>query len=421
MFLALDNPRHAEYDSEAKAIEYLCKKESIVALARDIVKNGLNPLDRIGLVPIEQKAARGTARNYRVEEGNRRVCALKLLLDPELAPAELRKTFEKLSQDWSPIKTVNAVVFQNSDEVRIWLDRIHAGEMNGIGRRRWDAEQKARFDGDNKNKFAQALLDYAESAGMLTAEQRHGKITTVQRFLNNDTFRETLGIQASPDELLRTRPKPDFDIMLRRYIADLTSEKPVSERAVSSRMNKTEIIEYARPLSDLGGVTATRISAEPLAVENSQKKERKAKDPKPRRPQKRTHVAFDNDIYKALQGYGNYKLEKLYHSICTIDLDDHTLLISVGAWSFFETLTACAGRSNTISFDAFLSKGKLSQLGISDTKSPLAALRRINEHGNSTKHHHLAASFNGEQLINDMEVLREVILACIAEAVKGAT
>jgi hypothetical protein len=41
-----------------------------------------------------------------------------------------------------------------------------------------------------KNKAAQALLDCAEAEKMISAEERVGKLTTVQRFLGSDIFRE---------------------------------------------------------------------------------------------------------------------------------------------------------------------------------------------------------------------------------------
>ena len=179
-------------------------------------------------------------------EGNRRLCAVKLVADPELAPANLRKAFQKLADDPATvkIKTVPVVAFGDEDEVRLWLDRIHNGPQGGIGRKSWNAEQKARNDGDNKNKSAQALLDYAQAEGMLTEEERSGKITTVQRFLGNDVFREAIGFdQIDVDDVGRTRPKAEFDIILKRFIRDLIKKKDVH-----SRMNKPEIVTYARPL-----------------------------------------------------------------------------------------------------------------------------------------------------------------------------
>jgi hypothetical protein len=215
IFLNTANPRHEPVSAEANTIEKLCSKENVQELARDIVRHGTNPLDLVGLVPIDARKTERGQPNFIVAEGNRRVCALKLLNDPDLAPANLRKAFETLSTKAQTITTVTAVVFPTMDDARLWMDRIHNGFQGGIGRRSWTADQKARNDGGNKNKLAQLVLDYAEQHRMLNAGERTRRLTTAQRFLNNDVLQETVGIdQSDPDVLNRTRPKEEFDIML---------------------------------------------------------------------------------------------------------------------------------------------------------------------------------------------------------------
>lgn len=413
IFLLLDNPRHEPFDSEAKAIEHLCEKEDIYPLARDIAKNGLNPLERLALFPVEKrKGSKGDA-SYHVAEGNRRICAVKLLHDPELAPAKLRKSFEKLAETWTPIINVPAAIFSDIDSVRLWLERVHNGPQGGIGRKQWSSDQKTRFDGGNKNKAAQALLDYAVSEKMLSPDDRKGKLTTVQRFISNDVFREIMGFdQSNPDDASRTRPKAEFDIIVRRFVRDL-----VAGEEVNSRMNKDPIIKYARGLGTLSGVTPTRIEAESLTTDSPSESAKKTRRKTPKKPEKTKHVLYQDEIFLALKNYGNGKLQSLYHSITSIELDPHTPIVAVGVWSFFETLTACAGRNKETSIDSYLSKNKMTAYGIAgDTLTLTNALQRIREYGNTTKHHPVSATFNGDQLNNDVTSLKNVILKCIEEA-----
>lgn len=410
LFLLHSNPRHEPFETEAEAIAYLCDKEDVYPLARDIVKLGLNPLERCAIFPADKKKTGG---NYFVAEGNRRICALKLLNDPELAPANLRKGFKALNEQWAPIKTVSVAKFEDLESIRVWLDRTHNGPQGGIGRRSWNAEQKSRFDGGNKNRAAQALLDYAEKEKMITAADRKGKITTVQRFLSNDVFREVMGFdQSNPDEVARTRPKPEFDIIAKRFMHDL-----VGKRDVNSRMNKDDIIKYARPLAAIQGVTASRVEPESLSTDTATGKPKTTRKKTPKKPEKAKHVQYEEDIFQALKAYGNGKLASLYHSICSIELEHHTPLIAIGAWAFFETLTSCGGRKDNISFPDHLQKNKLTAMGIAGSTVAIKdALKRISDSGNSTKHHPVAVIYNGDQLNNDMITLREVILKCIAEA-----
>lgn len=144
-----------------------------------------------------------------------------------------------------------------------------------------------------------------------------------------------LGIDPNDTEQLhRTRPKTDFDILSKRFIHDL-----LERTNVNSRMNKDEIIEYARPLNSVAGVTGARIQAEPLSSGAEVRPGRR--QTQSRRPAHAKHVQYEDEIGVALKSYGNDKLQSLYHSICTIDLDPHTPIVAVGTWAFFESLTAC--------------------------------------------------------------------------------
>jgi hypothetical protein len=410
IFLLHSNPRHEPFDSEAEAITYLCDKEDVYSLARDIAKLGTNPLELCGVIPADKKKTGGT---FFVAEGNRRICALKLLSDPELAPPKYRKQFAKLAEGWTPVKNVTAVKFEDIEAIRIWMDRIHNGAQGGIGRRQWNAEQKARFDGGNKNKASQALLDYAEQEGMITAEQREGKLSAVQRFLSNPTFRESLGFdQNNPEQPSRTRTKEDFDIVLKRFVRDLIDKKDVN-----TRKDREYIVKYARPLNNIRGLTGNRIDPEPLSEGVSTGKAKTTRKKKPKKPEKAKHVQYEEEIFQALKGYGNKKLESLYHSICDIELEHHSPLIAVGMWSFFETLTACQGRKDGTDFHGYLTASKLTSMGVVGKTTALSeALKRISQFGNTTKHHAVLAAFAGDQLNNDMTALKDIILKCVDDA-----
>src|SRR5688500_8905980 len=78
------NPRHDPIDNEREIIAHLLAREYVKPLARDIAERGsLSPLERLAVIP--HPSVRDA---YISVEGNRRVCALKLLADPEKAPDE---------------------------------------------------------------------------------------------------------------------------------------------------------------------------------------------------------------------------------------------------------------------------------------------------------------------------------------------
>ena len=156
IYLDHENPRHEPYDTQDDVITYLCKDEEVMSLARDIVRHGLNPMELLGVLPGKAKDT------WIAAEGNRRICALKLLNDPELAPPEQRAFFEKLSANWSPIVEVPVVKFEDKDAVQLWLDRIHQGPNNGVGSQAVECRSKS-----SKQRNAPLPSD-AISAGLRT-------------------------------------------------------------------------------------------------------------------------------------------------------------------------------------------------------------------------------------------------------------
>lgn len=413
IFLHLENPRHEPFEKQSQIIEWLCSNEEVPQLARDIAQHGLSPFDRFGV--FLDHNAEANEEIYITAEGNRRLCALMLLADPDLAPPEKKSFFENQVETWSPITEVPCVIFHDLDDLDLWLKRRHHGLAGGIGQKPWNSDQKARHSGtDSRNRLALAFLDYAEQQGLISLEDRKGKLTTVQRFLGNPLMREMMGLDLStPDNLSRNRPDDDFKRLSQQFIADMLAENP----KVHSRQNKENIVAYARELESIRGLSHERIEPEPINPEPQQKKQKRK-----RRPKKARHpqlIPWSQDIHEELRQLGNWKLESLYHSICSIPLEGNTPLLAVGAWSFFETLTAKAKRNQGTDFYSFLSANKLGGYGLGSNQQhkPLRnAIQRIMHYGNTTKHHDTAAAFNGDQLANDMESLVGVILKIIEDA-----
>ena len=348
VFLDQHNPRHEPFDDQDAVIEFLCRDEQVLPLAKDIAKNGLNPLELFALIP--------DGAVYVSAEGNRRLCALKLLNDPDLAPPDQRREFERASSSWTPIQRLFAIVFNNRDEVRLWLDRIHAGFAEGRGRRQWNAEQKTRNSGYSKNDLAQAVLDAGEGRGFISASERKGRLSTVQRYLGNPHMRNALGLDVSdPDTVTTELQEGDFHIVFKRFMEDVT------EKHITTRDNSPAIREYANKLRNLQGVSGERMEKHPIASSKVPSKSQGKRSAQ--RPKKPTKITHSEELSNALGAISSYKLEKLYYSLCSVRLDAHTPLLSVGVWSFIETLTALEGRSGSVDFLSYLSNQKIHSLG----------------------------------------------------------
>jgi hypothetical protein len=142
------NPRHPEFESQREIIEWMTSGggrigEKLVVLAKDIASFGLNPADRVMVVADEKESGQ-----FAVLEGNRRLTAVKLLNNPDLAPTEhWQKRFSRLRpSNYSPIERIPCTVFGDARRAFHFIELRHLGESGGAGIVPWEAEQKARHD-----------------------------------------------------------------------------------------------------------------------------------------------------------------------------------------------------------------------------------------------------------------------------------
>jgi hypothetical protein len=202
------------------------------------------------------------------------------------------------------------------------------------------------------------------------------------------------------------RPPEDFKKQLSQFIADLKEGA-----RVTSRNNKAQIDSYGRALARNKGISGERTSPQSMKTAVPAKKAAKAKKSKPARKQQRrlAHLAYSSELATALETLRSHKLESLYNSICNVRIE-HTPLLTVGVWSFVESLCALAGKGENVDFVGYYSNQKLADLGFKEKTTLRDALTRIQRNGNSTKHHETAASFDGPQLSNDLETIVPLLI-----------
>jgi len=410
LFLDLKNPRHEELDTEEEAIEILCSDEKVIQILTSIAEDGLSPIERLAVVSDNDED--GPNGNFVVAEGNRRLCAIKLLTDPDLAPSEHRDAIEKAAANWTPITEIPCVIFNDDDEnLSLWIERRHQGPMDGVGLKPWTADQKARHSGGaSPNREALPFLDWAEKEGLITPQQRKRRLTTVQRYLSNPVMRNAMGIDSGdPNDVRRTRPEDDMKLLARRFIGDLLSGE------VTSRHKRFDIEKYASRLALIPGLSSDRVEATPLAHAPSTSEASSRPPVKPKTP---TKIKRDHKLDEELEKLGNKKLISLYRSITTVSVREHTPLVAIGIWAFLETLTALSGRDEKASFRSFLNKQDLKKQGIAagDIKAVQEAIGRIHGYGNTTKHHPTSAIFSSDQLENDMTLLGDLMVKLIVGA-----
>ncbi|MCA8835960.1 MAG: hypothetical protein K8953_12845, partial [Proteobacteria bacterium] len=297
--LDLENPRHEPFQNETEVIVHLCEKEKIVLpLAEDIAKNGLNPMDLSAVIKRDDGS-------FFCAEGNRRICALKLLTNPKLAPPNFQDAFIKAAEDWRPIKNLNVVEFKDRDEAQPWISRIHAGPDSGRGRLPWNSEQKTRWSlkqkGQNnildERQFALAVLDYAEEHGYILKKDRDGRLSTVKNQLSNRLLRKVIGLEERNVDSLKNLSGVNL-IAFKRFIAD------VAKRDIDSWRKKKETEIYANNLINSKGVTGKiesntgTISAGGAVIKSPPKP---PPPPKPTEPLKPEVIPLNTELLAALK------------------------------------------------------------------------------------------------------------------------
>jgi hypothetical protein len=258
------NPRHDDLNDEPEIINELYGKEHVLGLIKHIAVNGLSPLDRMAVIKHPKLAG-----HYIVVEGNRRLCALKLLNDPAKAPSTVSKKAVANAKETSKatIKALEVVVFPNKETASVWIKLRHEGEQDGAGLKKWDAAQIARnsanSDGfDNPNALALAFLDYAVAHELISkAQQKKIAITTITRYLSNPVVRHALGLNGARKlELLV--PESEFKIVAKQFLDDALAGE---ESPLTSRTNSKQRADYAQDLIRKGVAPKTRLK-QPIAA-----------------------------------------------------------------------------------------------------------------------------------------------------------
>jgi hypothetical protein len=150
-----NNPRLPNYmrgKSESEIIDYMILEESTLELMQAIGEKGFFQGEQLLVV--------ADGDNFIVVEGNRRLTAVKLLNNPDVATAQ--STIVKKIQKEAPFKDIEklpCMVFEKADDIHDYLGYRH---VTGI--QAWNLRQKAQYLTYLKeNKFSELSIDKASN------------------------------------------------------------------------------------------------------------------------------------------------------------------------------------------------------------------------------------------------------------------
>lgn len=417
ILLNRENPRHTPKDNQAEIIEHLVADEEVYNLARHLSQNGFNPLEVTAVFRDEDG-------NLVVAEGNRRICAAQLINDPNKAPASARAKFKTLANEAkADVTKVMVREFSDYDTARPWLQILHDGEQDGVGRRQWSPTQKSRATmRKSTDALAVALLDHAEAAGWIAPEDRADiLLSTVTRYLANPEVRAALGLSstATSPQIEAYGDRSRFETTTQRFLGDIKSG------VLSSRSKGKDWRDYARAIeTEYGILDASEARWRPSDPDGKAAPAPATAKAKPAalRPAKArlatpdtSKIPLSRDLAEALNALGSHKLTSLYRSLTTLKLDEHPALLIIGSWVFLETLTAKHGRPDGTKFVAYLNNKTSSSFGRLSWKSKRIAIEYIEDHGNVEKHDPSFSLIDASNLYNHFLTLDELLVKLVTE------
>lgn len=253
------NPRIPSYiitRTTKDILSYLFENEKIYNLANKIVEKGFISHDPIYVVK------EGDA--YVVVEGNRRVSALKCLLDPSQAPSPQkirRMELLKNKMGADSIEKIEVFVAPSRRAVENVLFELHAE-----GKLQWSRQQKNKFIASVGIEGGESVEDIADRFNVKASEIQDSvqeylleryfteidlptdiedkalkakfNISTISRLVNSKKFRTITGFVIKENKLTTTCPKYFFNFILKNIVIDIVNS------VINSRnLNTNEQIE----------------------------------------------------------------------------------------------------------------------------------------------------------------------------------
>lgn len=235
LLLDTENPRHEQVDSQRDAIHALIERErqKLVVLADDIKEHGLSPIDRLLVI------RKGSSQNFIVVEGNRRLAAVKLLANPDLAKGTvIEAQMKRIAKDANVPTAAECALVDSRDDAEHWMILRHRGQMDGAGVVPWNSYAANRFShkpGTQAYKaveFLEAVSDgYPDNEVIqdLSRAVADKRLTTLGRLVQDPDFRSRIGMVPEDHVITFEYPPEELQAFLEHVLGDLASDVGVSQ------------------------------------------------------------------------------------------------------------------------------------------------------------------------------------------------
>ena len=263
IILDVENPRLdlKPTATQAEVREILFKQAKVMDLIETI-------LDYRGLYPGEDIIVLREKDKFRVLEGNRRICAIQCILNPQLAPLEFQGYVKELveNSDINPktLETINVVVSPNWESAQPIITARHSRykieKWSYISKWRRDYKQfmiskqnvdeVCRILGEEKSEVIKNLKNYSylryarelqvwnsEERKFLFSDDLEGSV--LERHMSSTKLQEILGIEFDSDFNLKIKIDPEkFNYVFERLIRSMyfSGKPPIDNRTPKDKV-----------------------------------------------------------------------------------------------------------------------------------------------------------------------------------------
>jgi hypothetical protein len=234
LFFDTQNPRHEPVKTQREAILSLIatERQKLVVLANDIVNHGISPIDLLLVVKRD-------ATNYTVVEGNRRLAAIRMIANPDLAQGTvIESQILRVAALGKGPTSVECAIVGSRDDAEHWMELRHGGEAGGAAVVKWNTLASNRFSHKPGSQAAKAITfleaideGYPQNDVMkdLVTQVASKRLTTLGRLVSDPTFRARAAMTEEDGLLTFSFPADALQELFEYILGDLAADVGVSQ------------------------------------------------------------------------------------------------------------------------------------------------------------------------------------------------
>lgn len=360
--LDLNNPRLSESTkklNQNEIIDYLIENEKVYELALSIVTKGYFLNEQPIVVKENDK--------YRVLEGNRRVSASKILINPDLIKSSTKRSnIKKLLKtfDLSIVEKLEVIVAPNREDADVMIVNRHTG---GSAVEKWDKTKQDRFlynrfvSGETVEQMAAKFpiskteiknslkrysvykeicsLNLAPHIKSAVLDETTFSMTNVERayqFKEGLTF---LGFEFDENKftLIKKLPKEEFEKRISKIATDVITGE-INSRKLNDDLDKKKYFDKLRESGDFD----TDIVPDSIYNEESDEPEQEEKEIKVEDTKKPIRNRTSNVKLMPANTYldtGIQRIDEIFYELKSLNIKNNPNAVSVLFRSYLDMLS----------------------------------------------------------------------------------